>query len=189
MEFFPSDEPSQDKTTDRYSQKVVVCGDYAVGKTSLIRRFAENKFDHDYIPSIGLNVVTKTIKIDSTDVKLNIFDTGGQERFEPLRLRYYEGADAVVFVFDLTRASSANAVQHQWISEVESVLKESFVRMIFGNKVDLGDEREVSEHAAHLLAEKLGATYYETSALDGSNVQEAFKDLASRLLKKETSEA
>ncbi len=186
MEFFPSDEAERDTSADRYSQKVVVCGDYSVGKTSLIRRFAENKFDHDYIPSIGLNVVTKDVNIAGTDVKLNLFDTGGQERFEPLRLRYYEGADAVIFVFDLTRASSANAVQNQWIAEVKRVLKNDFIKMIFGNKADLQDEREVSEHAAIQMAERLGATYYETSALDGSNVQEAFNNLASQLLRKDT---
>ncbi|MFX1563745.1 MAG: Rab family GTPase [Promethearchaeota archaeon] len=186
MSFFPSEEADRDDSADRYSQKIVLCGDYAVGKTSLIRRFAENKFDHDYIPSIGLNIVTKDVKIDRTNVKLNIFDTGGQERFEPLRLRYYEGADAVIFVFDLTRASSADGVQKRWVDEVESVLKKGYVRMIFGNKSDLENDFEVSEHAAVQMAERLGGTYYATSALDGSNVQEAFKDLASRLLKKET---
>jgi len=173
----------------RYVAKVAMCGDWAVGKTSLVRRFAENKFDHNYIPSIGLNVVTKIIDLgEGRRLKLNIFDTGGQERFKSMRRRYYRGAQGVIFVFDLTRADTAVSLETRWLPEVESVLSTDFERVVLGNKLDLEPQREVSEYAARQMAERIGAPYFETSALLGRNVQEAFRDLASRLMEKHFSE-
>jgi len=117
--------------------KVVIVGDWGVGKTSVIRRFAENKFEHDYKPSIGVNIVTKIIDVKGQKLKLQLFDTGGQERFQPLRQRYYTGANAVVFVFDITRASSASAIESKWLDEVTSTLGNDFVRVVLANKTDL----------------------------------------------------
>jgi len=173
----------------RYVMKVVMCGDWAVGKTSLVRRFVENRFDHDYKPSIGVNIVVKIVGIGEKKVKLDIFDTGGQERFHPLRQRYYKGASAAVFVYDITRAESAVSVQNRWVADVEAVIPEGFERMVIANKVDLGGERAVSEYAGQQLAESIGAIYTETSALDGRNVEQAFIELAARLIKKHYPEA
>jgi small GTP-binding protein len=173
----------------RYVMKVVMCGDWAVGKTSLVRRFVENRFDHDYKPSIGVNIVVKIVDIGGKKVKLDIFDTGGQERFRPLRQRYYNGASAAVFVYDMTRAESAVSVQNRWVADVEAVIPEGFERMVIANKADLGSERAVSEYAGQQLAERIGAIYTETSALDGRNVEQAFVELAARLVKKHYPEA
>jgi small GTP-binding protein len=173
----------------RYVMKVVMCGDWAVGKTSLVRRFVENRFDHDYKPSIGVNIVVKIVDIGGKKVKLDIFDTGGQERFRPLRQRYYKGASAAVFVYDMTRAESAVSVQNRWVADVEAVIPEGFERMVIANKADLGSERAVSEYAGQQLAERIGAIYTETSALDGRNVEQAFVELAARLVKKHYPEA
>ena len=173
----------------RYVMKVVMCGDWAVGKTSLVRRFVENRFDHDYKPSIGVNIVVKIVDVGQKKVKLDIFDTGGQERDRPLRQRYYKGASAAVFVYDMTRAESAVSVQNRWLAEVEAVIPEGFERMVIANKADLGGERAVSEYAGQQLAERIGAIYTETSALDGRNVEQAFIELAARLIKKHYPEA
>jgi len=173
----------------RYVMKVVMCGDWAVGKTSLVRRFVENRFDHDYKPSIGVNIVVKILDIGGKKVKLDIFDTGGQERFRPLRQRYYKGASAAVFVYDMTRAESAVSVQNQWVADVEAVIPEGFERMVIANKADLSSERAVSEYAGQQLAERIGAIYTETSALDGQNVERAFIELAARLIKRHYPEA
>lgn len=173
----------------RYVMKVVMCGDWAVGKTSLVRRFVENRFDHDYKPSIGVNIAVKIVDVGGKKVKLDIFDTGGQERFRPLRQRYYKGASAAVFVYDMTRAESAVSVQDRWVADVESVVPEGFERMVIANKADLGSERTVSEYAGQQLAQRIGAIYTETSALDGRNVEQAFIELAARLIKKHYPEA
>ncbi len=164
--------------------KVVIVGDWGVGKTCLIRRFAENKFDHDYKPSIGVNIVTKVVDVKGRKLKLQLFDTGGQERFQPLRKRYYTGANAVIFVFDITRPSSASAIESKWLDEVTSTLGDDFVRVVMANKTDLSSERTVSEYAAQQATERIQGKYYETSALDGRNVSEAFIELATQLMKK-----
>ncbi len=167
-----------------YVVKVVIVGDWGVGKTSVIRRFAENKFEHDYKPSIGVNIVTKIIDVKGQKLKLQLFDTGGQERFQPLRQRYYTGANAVIFVFDITRASSASAVESKWLDEVTSTLGNDFIRVVLANKTDLESERAVSEYAATQATDRIQGKYYETSALDGRNVTEAFTDLATQLMEK-----
>jgi small GTP-binding protein len=182
-------EATRDSEQARYVLKVVIVGDWGVGKTSLIRRFAENKFDHDYKPSIGVNIVTKIIDIKGRKLKLQMFDTGGQERFRPLRQRYYKGANAVIFVFDVTRASSAVTIETRWLSEVEAVLDTDFERLVLANKIDLDPDREVSEYAAKQAADRIKGKYFETSALDSRNVHQAFTDLAARLMNKVFPEA
>ncbi|MFX1575773.1 MAG: Rab family GTPase [Promethearchaeota archaeon] len=164
--------------------KVIIVGDWGVGKTSLIRRFAENKFDHDYKPSIGVNIVTKVVDVAGRKLKLQLFDTGGQERFQSLRQRYYKGANAVIFVFDITRPSSASAIESKWLDEVKSILGEDFVRVVLANKTDLESGRAVSEYAAQQATDRIQGKYYETSALDGRNVTEAFSELAAELMEK-----
>lgn len=168
----------------QYVVKVVFCGDWGVGKTSLIRRFAENRFEHDYKPSIGVNIITKIVDIKGRKLKLQMFDTGGQERFRTMRQRYYTGANAAIFVFDVTRASSASAIESRWIDEVEEVLGSDYERLVLANKVDLDHEREVSEYAAQQATARIKGDYYETSAFDGRNVHDAFLDLAARLMDK-----
>jgi Ras-related protein Rab-1A len=187
MSFFPDESENADQKVTgpaQYVVKTVICGDYGVGKTSLIRRFVENTFDHDYKPSIGVNILTKVVDIEGRTIKLQLFDTGGQERFRSMRQRYYAGAHAVIFVFDVTRAASATAIETQWIDEVEGVLGSDFERLVLANKADLAPEREVSEYAAKQATQRIQGNYYETSALSGVNVNEAFIDLADRLLKK-----
>ncbi len=168
----------------KYVVKIVLVGDWGVGKTSLIRRFAENKFNHDYKPSIGVNVVTKIIDVKGRKLKFQIFDTGGQERLQTIRQRYYTGAHAVIFVFDITRASSAASIESRWLKEVESVLGSDFERLVLANKIDLESDREVSEYAAKQASSRIQGDYYETSAFDGKNVHTAFEKLAATLLLK-----
>jgi len=167
-----------------YVVKAAIVGDWGVGKTCIIRRFAENKFDHDYKPSIGVNIVTKIVDVRGRKLKLQLFDTGGQERFQSLRQRYYTGSNAIIFVFDTTRASSAAAIETKWLDEVKAILGDDFVRVVLANKVDLEQDREVSEYAAKQAADRIKGKYYETSALDGRNVNEAFQDLATQLMDK-----
>ena len=101
-----------------------------------------------------------------------------------MRQRYYTGANAAVFVFDVTRASSATAIESRWLDEVEEILGSDFERLVLANKVDLDHEREVSEYAAKQATSRIQGNYYETSALDGGKVDDAFSNLAARLMDK-----
>lgn len=160
-----------------------MCGDWAVGKTSLVRRYATNTFTHDYLTTIDLNQVAKEVDVDGIKIDLSIWDTGGQERFSSLRKRYYRGADAVIFVFDITRPESFRAIEKRWIPEVNEVLDE-YILTLWGTKADLKDQRVVSTNSGDRLARKLKAYYFETSSLTGQNVEKAFKSLSRLILSK-----
>ncbi len=167
----------------KYLFKIIVCGDWAVGKTSLVQRFATDTFTHDYITTIDVNHISKEVNVDGISVSLSIWDTGGQERFSHLRKRYYQGAKGVIFVFDVTRPESYRAIEKRWIPEVNGVL-DDYVPAIWGTKIDLVDQRVVSTTSGDRLARRLKAYFFETSALTGKNVEKAFNSLSRLVLSK-----
>lgn len=167
----------------RYQFKIAVCGDWAVGKTSLVRRFATNTFTHDYLTTIAVNHTTKELVVDGIKTNLQVWDTGGQERFSHLRKRYYQGSDGVIFVFDITRPESFRHIERRWLPEVNGIL-EDYIPTLWGTKADLEDQRVVSTTSGDRLARKIESYYFETSALTGQNVEKAFTSLARLILSK-----
>ncbi|MEF8873317.1 MAG: Rab family GTPase [Candidatus Thermoplasmatota archaeon] len=124
------------------SMKILLLGDGAVGKTSLVRRFVEQKFDDRYIATIGVNVKKK--RLPDLDVKLMLWDMYGQKMNKDLHASHYSGADGAIIVYDLTRYDTFLSLA-SWINEVFSVTgKIPFV--ILGNKLDLIEEYENSEY-------------------------------------------
>ena len=170
----------------RYRFKIVICGDWAVGKSSLVRRFATGVFTHDYLTTLAVNLVVKEVNIDGTHVTLSLWDSGGQERFQYLRQKYYQGADGVVFAFDLTRLESFQHIGERWLPEVNRVI-EGYIPTLWGTKADLVDQRVVETNLGKELASSIEAGFYETSALSGQNVETAFHELARLILEKSVS--
>ena len=166
-----------------YRFKIVICGDYAVGKSSLVRRFSTGVFTHDYLTTLAVNLVVKEVNIDGVHVTISIWDTGGQERFQYLRQKYYQGADGVVFAFDLTRLDSFQHIAERWVPEVNGAI-EGFTPALWGTKTDLVDQCAVETSSGEELASSFGARFYETSSLSGQNVEKAFHELARLILKK-----
>lgn len=167
----------------KFRFKIVLCGDWAVGKTSLIKRFSTNTFTNDYLTTIAVNIVTKEMVVNGFNVELMIWDTGGQERFSHLRKQYYKGAQGVIFAFDITRPESYRAFEKRWLPEVNDVIKD-YILTIWGTKGDLLDQRVVSTNSGDRLARRHNANYFETSAKTGKNVEKAFTTLARYLLSK-----
>ena len=168
---------------NKFRFKIIVCGDWAVGKTSLIKRFSTNTFTNDYLTTIAVNIVTKETVVDGFHVELMIWDTGGQERFSHLRKRYYQGAQGVIFAFDVTRPETYRAIEKRWIPEVNDVI-EGYIPTIWATKVDLENQRVVSTTSGDRLARRLNAYFFETSSLTGTNVEKAFTSLSRRILSK-----
>ncbi|MHA1732608.1 MAG: Rab family GTPase [Promethearchaeota archaeon] len=165
-----------------YKFKFIIIGDASVGKTSLIVRFVENKFTHDYRATIGLNVLTHSYEMMSGEIgiTLSIWDIGSQAYFKRVRRTYYTGAHASFIVFDLTNRESFENVR-EWLRELEDFVgRVPF--LLVGNKLDLEGERQVSAEEAITLAEELGASYMETSAKTGANVEDSFTLMAYKLL-------
>ena len=130
-----------------------------------------------------MNVTNKDIDLDGFKISLALWDTSGQERFSALRKRYYEGAQGVIFVYDITRPESYRNIEKRWIHEVGEVL-EDYVPAIWGTKADLEDKRVVSKNSGDRVARRLKAYFFETSALSGENVEKAFTSLTRLVLSK-----
>ena len=169
--------------TNAYLFKVIICGDYAVGKTSLVRRFTTGDFSYDYKTTLAVNFVKTEVILEGFHIDLSIWDTAGQERFQKLRKEYYKNANATIFVYDLTRPESFHHVEERWKPEVDSVIQ-GYTPILIGTKADLVEQRVVTTGSGEELARRFGTTYYETSALTGKNVEKTFHSLAQLLLTK-----
>lgn len=165
--------------------KVVVLGDPSIGKTSLIRKFVQEQFEVDYIPTVGVNISKQPIYIESGGKKLKInlmlWDMAGQPQFYLLHKVYYNGANAVLLGFDLTRTYTFSNVKN-WHSELIKFGLANIPMILVGNKADLKGERTVSDvHIAHLKESLNIPQYFETSAKDGQNVYKLFETIARRI--------
>ena len=169
-----------------FSFKVIIIGPGAVGKTSLLNRFVHNEFSLKYKLTIGVDFLTKVLEYEpSKFVKLHIWDIGGQEKFKFLHRSFYEGAFGAFIVFDLSRHQTFSNMK-TWLSEMRSIVIDDIPKAIIGNKSDLIheigqiiDRSEVEEYA-----KKEGCFYVETSAKTGENVENAFLELTTRMIKK-----
>eukprot|EP00794_Sanderia_malayensis_P009561 gene9561-10549_t len=166
-----------------YLFKILLVGDSGVGKSSLLLRFADDTFCESYISTIGVDFKIKTVHLDDKVVKLQIWDSAGQERFRTLTTTYYRGAHGIIIVYDVTdRNTFINC--GAWLSEIERHACEGVLKMIVGNKCDKHDEREVDREAAVSFSEKLGFTFLEASAKDDVNVNRLFMSMAAELKEK-----
>jgi len=159
--------------THKWIFKVIVVGDAAVGKTSLMFRFVHGTFAKDYKMTIGVNFATKMVNLDGTKVKLSIWDTAGQERFHFLLPSYYDGSSGCLTVFDVTRRESFTNLP-KWLDQVRSKCGNHIPILLIGNKADLDDLRAVTMEEAAQFATQNGVLYQETSAKTGTNVTDVF---------------
>ncbi|MHA1264492.1 MAG: Rab family GTPase [Candidatus Helarchaeota archaeon] len=164
-----------------YEYKIIVVGDPHVGKTSTILRFTDNAFRRTYIPTLGVNLSSKKIRYNSVHIKFILWDIAGQSKFQTMRRPFYKGADGLILVFDLTDQTSFQNVT-SWYQDIKNTLQSAFPPgILLGNKNDLVADRQVSQKSIKNLAKKLGFNYFETSALTGENIPEAFQEMAKLL--------
>ena len=169
------------KLEGEFSNKLILTGDYAVGKTSLIRRFVENKFEQDYISTIGVQI-SKKIVIISEQTKMNfiIWDIGGQS-LAPYRKKFYAGANAAFIVVDRTRKDHLKSIDF-WFNDIKKQIPKDIPIVIVGNKSDLVDGIVISEDDIRTIAKEFGFHYILTSAKTGVGVNDAFLYVAYRVI-------
>lgn len=169
--------------TGEYSLKIVLTGDFEVGKTSLIRRFVQNLFTEGYHSTVGLEISKKTIEL-AKDTKLNfaIWDIGGQiTQMTPYRKRFYGGANFAFIVIDRTRRESLKSVE-KWNNELKKYVGQNLKIILVGNKSDLDDKIVITENEIKNVANLNNFFYILTSAKTGENVNDSFLYIAYRFL-------
>ncbi|KAG6392743.1 hypothetical protein SASPL_146968 [Salvia splendens] len=163
---------SSNQKTD-YVFKVVLIGDSAVGKSQILSRFSRNEFSLDSKATIGVEFQTRTMVIQHKSVKAQIWDTAGQERYRAVTSAYYRGAVGAMLVYDITKRPTFEHIP-RWLEELRAHADKNIVIILIGNKSDLEDQRAVPTEDAKEFAEKEGLFFLETSALEATNVEEAF---------------
>ncbi|KAI8089800.1 ras protein [Halteromyces radiatus] len=161
--------------------KLVLLGESAVGKSSLVMRFVKDHFDEYRESTIGAAFLAQTIALDdNTVVKFEIWDTAGQERYKSLAPMYYRGANCAVVVYDITQASSLEKAK-SWVDELQRQAEPDIIIALCGNKTDLESRRVVETETARSYAEENGLLFMETSAKSAHNVTELFTMIAKRM--------
>ena len=143
--------------------KIHILGDSTVGKTSLLSRLIGEQFSPVWIQTIGFDVKVLLLHHNVLKLKLQIWDTSGQERFRTITRGNYRGADGYMVVFDLTNRKSFSNLEY-WLENIETYKTKNACKILVGNKSDLFDEREVSSEEVKNFAERNRMQYFETSA-------------------------
>lgn len=159
------------------AKKVLLVGNFGVGKTSLIRRFVLNEFSEDYISTIGVRVSTKIVELNSEKIKLLIWDVAGTKEDEKVPKAYFLGASAAMYVFDLSREETYLNIESQ-IKTVKELSKLDCITVV-GNKKDLLTSTEL-EQIKKVISIPIDLV---TSAKEDENVEDAFITLAKQSLK------
>lgn len=154
--------------------KLIIIGDTAVGKTCLMTRIMDNNFREEHMVTIGVEFGSFIMKMDDKVIKLQIWDTAGQESFRSITRIFYRGAQCVFLTYDITRVETFRNIK-DWLGEIRQHATEDVLIYLIGNRADLEDKRQVSREDAIAFCEEEEIThFYETSAMSGQNVEKVF---------------
>jgi small GTP-binding protein len=158
------------------SPKVVVIGSSGTGKTSIIHRLIYDTFDPNTRNTLGAALSHHHVTVNEKLVRLNIWDTAGQEAYRSLAKIYFRDCHCALVVFDVTVAESFEHVNY-WLSELQQSSPADHSTVIVGNKIDLADLRKVTREEGHELARRSKATYIEVSAANGDGISDLFQEV------------
>ena len=161
--------------------KVLLLGDSTVGKTCVLLKYTDKIFQETHMMTIGLDYRLKTMTLQSgKEVKLQIWDTAGQDRFRSITKNYYKGSHGIILIYDVTSLKTFENVK-SWVSQIHEEISDKVVIYLVGNKIDMDDERKVQTEEGQKLAEELGVPFVETSAKSGVNIDNIFSDITERI--------
>lgn len=166
-----------------YSFKYIIVGDSSVGKSCFMLRYTDDRFNPSHDVTIGLEYGSKTIKLNKTQIKIQIWDTAGQENFRSIARSYYRGAVGLILMYDITNKDSFFNT-FRWLKEIKEVGSADLTIALVGNKKDLSDKRRVSSSEGQDFANSNNMVFFESSAVTGENVENVFLDTCSKIMKK-----
>ncbi|KRW98587.1 P-loop containing nucleoside triphosphate hydrolase [Pseudocohnilembus persalinus] len=166
-----------------YLFKFIIIGDSNVGKSCILSQFTEGRFKNEHDPTIGVEFGSKNLKINEKDIKIQIWDTAGQESFRSITRSYYRGSIGAMLVYDISNRQSFEHLQ-DWLNDITQHANESIEIMVVGNKNDISDRRDVSLEEGEAFAKKYGFMFTEGSAKTGNNIEYSYSELAKKILRK-----
>ena len=170
----------KDNTSDSV-YKVLLLGDTKVGKTCFLMRYTDNTFQETHMSTIGLDYRLKTMKLSSgKNVKVQIWDTAGQDRFRAITKNYFKGAHGIILIYDVTDEQSFDNVSN-WINQIKEEASDNVIIFLVGNKIDDVDHRKIQIENGENLANTFKLEFFETSAKTGENVQKTFQTLVQKI--------
>ena len=167
----------------KYLFKYIIVGDTAVGKSCLLLQFTDKRFQPVHDLTIGVEFGSRTVNVNGQQVKLQIWDTAGQEKFRSITRSYYRGAVGALLVYDITRRETFDHLT-TWLEDCKKYSTQDITIMLIGNKADLENSRVVTTEEGKAFAEKNGIFFYETSSKTAQNVDEAFINVAKEIFDK-----
>jgi small GTP-binding protein len=176
-----TDESLSEDSKNEEIIKIMILGNYSVGKTSFLIRFTKNKFDETYLATIGIDYIYRIINIENKLYKLMFYDTAGEEKYKSIPKNHIKNVQGIILMYDITNKKSFDSII-DWISDVKEIKGENFPMILVGNKIDLNESREVTEEMGYELAEKNQIEFFETSNKDGTNIQEAGLEIVYKIL-------
>merc|ERR1712121_369901 len=180
---FESDFDCLTEMSYSYLFKYIIIGDTGVGKSCLLLQFTDKRFQPVHDLTIGVEFGARMITIDNKQIKLQIWDTAGQEAFRSITRSYYRGAAGALLVYDITRRDTFNHLT-TWLEDARQHSNSNMVIMLIGNKSDLEARRDVKREEGEAFAREHGLVFMETSAKTAANVEEAFINTAKEIYEK-----
>ena len=162
--------------------KILVLGDPSVGKSCFLIRYTEDTFQDVYLSTIGMDCKYKDVILEEDkSIRLQIWDTAGQDRFRSITKNLYKGAAGIMLIYDITNRNTFDNVK-KWVNSIKEEVTSKVVIILVGNKIDLDKKRQVQTDEGEQIAEEFDMPFFECSALTGENINLAFETLAKKLV-------
>ena len=162
--------------------KILILGYSSVGKNCFLTRYADNTFQEMHLSTIGIDYKLKNVVMDNgKTVKLQIWDTAGQDRFRSITKNYYKGANGIIVLFSVTDRNSFSNVKN-WINQIKAEVDEKVTIIIVANKIDDEENREITKEQGEELASTFGLQFFECSAKTGENIIPTFNELVKKIV-------
>ena len=162
--------------------KILLLGDSSVGKTCFLMRYTDNTFQDIHMSTIGLDYKLKNVQLeDGKMVKIQVWDTAGQDRFRSITKNYYKGAHGIILIYDVTENKSFENVKN-WMNQIKEEVSNRVTIVLVGNKIDDEEHRKITTEQGESMAKEFDIMFFECSAKTGENIDGIFNNLVKKVV-------